>query len=122
MTRGIISAVQKINKDNKSVASSIAPRQATQTIGRQDTPASAKAYAMKAVEDKDAPNVIVGKFSIFETNVYALIDQAAWCLVHKANQGPIISPREYIPWLVCQRWEKIHFYTKEPTETQHALQ
>ena len=29
---------------------------------------------MKAMEDKDAPDVIVGKFSIFETNVYALID------------------------------------------------
>ena len=29
---------------------------------------------MKAVEDKDAPDVIVVKFSIFETNVYALID------------------------------------------------
>ena len=29
---------------------------------------------MKAVEDKDVPDVIVGKFSIFETNVYALID------------------------------------------------
>ena len=31
------------------------------------------AYAMKAVEDKDASDVRVGKFSIFETNVYALI-------------------------------------------------
>ena len=29
---------------------------------------------MKEVEDKDASDVIVGKFSIFETNVYALID------------------------------------------------
>ena len=29
---------------------------------------------MKEVEDKDAPDVIVGKISIFETNVYALID------------------------------------------------
>ena len=29
---------------------------------------------MKAVVDKDAPDVIVGKFSIFDTNVYALID------------------------------------------------
>ena len=29
---------------------------------------------MKVVEDKDAPDVIVGKFSIFKTNVYALID------------------------------------------------
>ena len=43
-------------------------------IGRQDDRALAKAYAMKAVEDKDAPDVIVSKFSIFETNVYALID------------------------------------------------
>ena len=29
---------------------------------------------MKVVEDNDASDVIVGKFSIFETNVYALID------------------------------------------------
>ena len=29
---------------------------------------------MKVVENKDAPDVIVGKFYIFETNVYALID------------------------------------------------
>ena len=32
---------------------------------------------MKAVEDKDTPDVIVGKFSIFETNVYALIDPSS---------------------------------------------
>ena len=43
-------------------------------MGRQDARAPAKAYAIKVVEDKDAPDVIVGKFSIFETNVYALID------------------------------------------------
>ena len=49
-------------------------RQVTHTIGRQDACAPARAYAMKAVEDKDAPNVMVEKFSIFETNVYALID------------------------------------------------
>ena len=29
---------------------------------------------MKAVKDKDAPDVIIGKFFIFETTVYALID------------------------------------------------
>ena len=43
-------------------------------MGRQDAHASVRAYAMKVVEDKDALDVIVGKFSIFETNVYALID------------------------------------------------
>ena len=62
------------NKDNKSVASPSAPRQATQTMGRQEARAPVKAYAMKAVEEKDAPDVIVGNFYIFETIVHALID------------------------------------------------
>ena len=42
-------------------------------MGRQDARAPARAYAMKAVEDKDAPNVIVGNFYIFEAMVHALI-------------------------------------------------
>ena len=76
-TEGTVSVVQKSNKDNKSVASPITPRQATQTIGRQDARALARAYAMKAIHYKDALDVIVGKFSIFETNVYALIDSGS---------------------------------------------
>ena len=71
---GTISVVQKSNKDNKSVASPSAPRQVTQTMGRQDARALARAYAMKVVEEKDAPVVIVGNFYIFETIVHALID------------------------------------------------
>ena len=74
---GTVLAVQKSNKDNKSVASSSAPRQETQTMGRQDARAPAKAYAMKAVEEKDARDVIVGNFSIFETIVHALIDPSS---------------------------------------------
>ena len=73
-TRGIASAVQKGSKDNNSVASPSAPRQVTQTIGRQDACAPARAYVMKAVEDKDAPDVIVGNFNIFGTIRHALID------------------------------------------------
>ena len=46
----------------------------TQTLGRQDDRASARAYAMKAVEDTDTPNVIVGNFTIFDTIMHALID------------------------------------------------
>ena len=72
--RGTVSVVQKSNKDNKSIASPSAPRQATQTIGRQDAHASTKAYAMEAVEDKDAQDVTVDNFHIFETIVHALID------------------------------------------------
>ena len=70
---GTVSAVQKSNKNNRSVASPSTPRQMTQTMGRQDAGAPAKAYAMKAVEEKDATNMIVCNFYIFETIVYALI-------------------------------------------------
>ena len=43
-------------------------------MGRQDGHALARAYAMKVVEDTDAPNVIVGNFTIFDTIMHALID------------------------------------------------
>ena len=43
-------------------------------MGRQDGRAPARAYAMKAVEDTNAPDVIVGNFKIFDTTVHALID------------------------------------------------
>ena len=73
-TGGTVSIVQKSNKDNKSIASPSAPRQTTQTIDRQNANAPAMAYAMKAFEDKDSTDVIVGNFHIFETIVHALID------------------------------------------------
>ena len=63
-----------VQKGNKSVASPSVPRQGTQTLGRQDGRALARAYAMKAVENTDAPDVIVGNFTIFDTIMHALID------------------------------------------------
>ena len=73
-TGGTVSAIHKSIKENKSVASPSALRQATQTMGRQDARDLARAYAMKAVEEKDAPDLIVGNFYIFETIIHALID------------------------------------------------
>ena len=70
-TGGTASVAQK---RNKSVTSPSVPRQGTQTLGRQDGCAPARAYAMKAVEDTDAPDVIVGSFQIFDTTVQALLD------------------------------------------------
>ena len=63
-----------VQKGNKSVASLSVLRQGTQTLGRQDGRAPARAYAMKAVEDTDATDVIVGNFTIFDTIMHALID------------------------------------------------
>ena len=63
-----------VQKGNKSVTSPSVLRPGTQTSGRQDGRAPARAYAMKAVEDTDAPDVIAGNFQIFDTTVHALID------------------------------------------------
>ena len=43
-------------------------------MGRHDAHAPTRAYAMKVVEEKDATDVIVCNFYIFETVVHALID------------------------------------------------
>ena len=43
-------------------------------MGRQDGRAPARAYAMKAVEDIDALDVLVCNFQIFDLTVHALID------------------------------------------------
>ena len=43
-------------------------------MGRQDARAPTRAYAMKPMEEKDALDMIVGNFYIFETIVHALID------------------------------------------------
>ena len=51
-TGGNVSSVQK---GNKSVASSSVPRQGTHISRRHDARAPVRAYAMKAVEDTDAP-------------------------------------------------------------------
>ena len=63
-----------VQKGNKSVASPSVPRQGTQTLGKLDGRATARAYEMKAVEDTDAPDVIADNFQIFDTIVDALID------------------------------------------------
>ena len=43
-------------------------------MGRQDGRASARAYAMKAVEDTNAPDVIIENFTIFDIIMHALMD------------------------------------------------
>ena len=43
-------------------------------MSRQNGCAPARAYAVKVVEDTDAPDVIVGNITIFDTIMHALID------------------------------------------------
>ena len=39
-----------------------------------NSPATARAYAMRAREDLDIPRVIAGTFILFDIDLYALID------------------------------------------------
>ena len=43
-------------------------------MSRHDTRALVRAYAIKAIEDTEAPDVIAGNFTIFDTIIHALID------------------------------------------------
>ena len=46
----------------------------SETVGRLMPSAPARAYAMKARGDQDAPEVIVGKISLYGIEMHALID------------------------------------------------
>ena len=43
-------------------------------MNRPATTTPAQAYAMRAREDSDMPGVIVGTFTLFDIDLYALID------------------------------------------------
>ena len=47
---------------------------ASETVNRPATTAPARAYAMRAREDSDIPSVIFGTFTLFDIDLYALID------------------------------------------------
>ena len=47
---------------------------ASETVNRPTITSPARAYAMTAREDKDALGVIAGNFTLYDTEIYALID------------------------------------------------
>ena len=46
-------------------------------MNRPATTAPARAYAMRAREDPDIPGVIAGTFTLFDIDLYALIDPSS---------------------------------------------
>ena len=46
----------------------------SETVDRLVLIAPAQAYVMQAREDRDAPDVIAGIFSLYDIEMYALID------------------------------------------------
>ena len=46
----------------------------SETVDRPTPTYPARAYAMRAREDQDAPRVITGNFTLYNTEIHALID------------------------------------------------
>ena len=57
--------------------------------------ASARTYAIRAREDQDAPEVIVGIFSLYDIEIYALIDPGSThlyvCIEHVFDKTPTVE-------------------------------
>ena len=61
--------------------------------------APTRAYAMKAREDQDAPEVIAGIFSLYDTEMHALIDPGSThsyvCMEHVFDKVPAMEKLAY---------------------------
>ena len=61
--------------------------------------APARAYAMKACEDQDAPEVIAGIFSLYDIEMYALIDPGSThsyvCMENVFDKVPAMEKLAY---------------------------
>ena len=71
----------------------------SETVDRPISTTPARAYAMKACEDPDAPEVIVGIFSLYDMEINALIDPGSThsyvCTEHLFDKMPSVEQLEY---------------------------
>ena len=71
----------------------------SETVDRPMPTAPARAYAMKAREDQNAPEVIVGIFSLYDIEMHALIDPGSThsyvCMEHVFDKVPAMEKLAY---------------------------
>ena len=71
----------------------------SETVDRPMPTAPTRAYAMKAREDHDAPEVIAGIFSLFDIEMHALIDPGSThsyvCIEHVFDKVPAMEKLAY---------------------------
>ena len=69
------------------------------TVDHPTPTAPARAYAMRAREDQDAPGVIAGNFTLYNTEMHALIDPASThsyiCIEQWSDKLPSVEPFPY---------------------------
>ena len=72
----------------------------SETVDRLVPIALARAYAMQAHEDQDAPDVIAGIFSLYDIEMYALIDPGPThsyiCIEDVSDRMPSVEQLLYI--------------------------
>ena len=70
-----------------------------ETVDRPMPIAPARAYAMKAREDQDSPEMIIGIFSLYDIEMHALIDPSFThsyiCTEHVFDKMPSIEQLPY---------------------------
>ena len=68
-------------------------------MNRPTTTALARAYTMRAREDPDIPGVIVGTFTLFDIDLYALIDpgytHSYICMEQMSDKLPSVEMLTY---------------------------
>ena len=71
----------------------------SETVNRPATAAPARAYAMRAREDPDIPGVIAGTFTLFDNDLYALIDPGSThsytCMEQMSDKLPSVELLAY---------------------------
>ena len=71
----------------------------SETVDRSMPTTQARAYAMKAREDQNAPEVITGIFSLYDTEMHALIDLGSThsyvCMEHVFDKVPAMEKLAY---------------------------
>ena len=71
----------------------------SETMDRPMPTTPARSYAMKAREDQDAPEVIAGIFSLYDTEMHALIDPVSThsylCMDHVFDKVPAMEKLAY---------------------------
>ena len=68
-------------------------------VNRPPITPPARAYAMRAREDQDAPGVIVGNFTLYDIEMHALVDLGSShsyiCIEQLSDRLPSIEPLAY---------------------------
>ena len=68
-------------------------------MNRPATTAPTRAYVMRAREDPDIPRVIAGTFTLFDIDLYALIDPGSThsyiCMEQMSDKLPLVEQLAY---------------------------